>query len=279
MKSTSLRESIFTRLAGIGIATPALLTVSLLFVYPFILSFAESFQLKDGGIGLANYIEAFTTYGGDMVYTIIICVISLSLLLLITVFIAGILRLYAFPVVEFLFKIPLFVPYVVVGHAMRVFLAPNGTLNAAIDAMTLWDVSQLPSIAYSSAGLIAALVWKNLGIALLILLGAFRSVNEEMLEAAQGLGANKLKVITQFLIPLSKGSFGVIAILTFTSMISSFSIPAMIGSGGGNHMIMIDLYHQIVYQQNPGLANALGVFSYIISLGAAIYYIRGLSKK
>ncbi|MEC0090559.1 ABC transporter permease [Paenibacillus macquariensis] len=267
------------QLAGAAIAAPALAIVTLLFVYPFLRSLQSSFRSQEGVWTLDNYSEALSIYGGDYLYTLWICGVSLVALIIITAIIGGLLRLGVYPLLEFIFKIPLFVPFVVVGHAMRVFLAPHGTLNSALSITGMFNPDILPSFAFSSLGLVAALVWKNLGIGLLLMLGAFRSVNESMLEAARGMGAGKMKLIWHFLVPMNKGSVGVMAVLTFTSMLGSFSIPAMIGNAGGSQMIMMDLYHQIVYQQNYGVANAIGVLTYIASLGAAIYYLKGVTKK
>jgi hypothetical protein len=42
---------------------------------------------------------------------------------------------------------------------------------------------------------------------------------------------------------------------------------------------MIDIYHSITYLQDFPLANALGVISYLLALGAAVIYLKeGLKK-
>ncbi len=63
----------------------------------------------------------------------------------------------------------------------------------------------------------------------------------------------------------------------FTSMMASFSIPLMMGSGGGLQMVMIDVYYQITYQ-DMGVANTLGVISYLLASGAALYYLKTISE-
>lgn len=278
-KTNTPSIALWQQAAGVGLATPAIAVVALLFLYPFVLSFISSLRSQDNAWTLANYVEAITLYGGDLIFTLWVCIVSIIVLIFLTSMIAGLLRLGAYPVLEFIFKIPLFVPFVVVGHAMRVFLAPHGTLNSAIAVTGFFHPDQLPSFAFTTLGLITALVWKNLGLALLLVLGSFRAVNEGMLEAARGMGAGKLRLIWHFLVPMNKNSIGVMAVLTFTSMLGCFSIPAMLGNGGGKQMLMMDLYHQSVYQHNYGLANSIGVITYIASMGAAIYYLKGLSKK
>ncbi len=263
---------------GIIFSMPSTILILLLFIYPFILSFIKSFQLTDGSYSFANYSESLQRYAPDILYTVIISVVSLMILLFVAALLGGILRIYSFPVIEFIFKIPLFVPYVVVGHAVRIFLAPHGTLNSMLSMLHVLNPDALAPLAFSSAGLIFALVWKNLGFSLLLIIGAFRGINQDMLEAAEGMGAGKLRLIKDFLVPMCKSSFGVIAVLIFTSMMASFSIPAMIGNGGGNQMLMIDVYQQMVDQQNIGMANAIGVFGYIFSIGATLYYLRGVGR-
>nr|WP_285891107.1 ABC transporter permease subunit [Paenibacillus pasadenensis] len=214
----------------------------------------------------------------DLLFTIFICLISLVLVLALASLLAGWLRLKADPFVEFLFKIPLFVPFVVVGHAMRVFLAPHGTLNSLLAATGLFNPDSLPGVAFSTLGLIAALVWKNIGLTLLLVMGAFRGINSSYLEAARNSGAGGFRLIKDMMIPMSWGTISVAGILTFTSMIGNFSIPAMLGDAGGSQMLMIDLYYELIYRQDTGAANALGVISYLASLGAAIYYVKKVAK-
>jgi len=267
-----------SRIAGTALVLPAILIVGMLFVYPFFLSLINSFKTKDGW-GLQNYYTIWELYRGDVLYTIWIAVASLAVLLVFGILLGGFLRLHFNGVIEFLFKIPLFIPFVVVGHAMRVFLAPNGTLNALLSMAGLISLDNPPSLAYTSAGLIIALAWKNLSMALLLMMGAFRGVDNSYIEAAKNVGAGRLRIIFNVLVPMAKGAIAVSSVLIFTSIIGNFSIPVMMGNTSGPQVMMVDLYYQIVYQNNYGVANAIGVVAYLVSMGAAIYYLRMVTKK
>src|SRR5205823_11711358 len=131
----------------------------------------------------------------------------------------------AFAPVEFLLKVPLFVPFVVVGHALRVFLVP-------------WA----PALAGSWGGRVLAVTWEHLGLAALLLVGAFRAVDESHLEAARNFGAGTARLTRDVLVPMSAPSLAVGAVLIFSSMLASFSIPLMLSRGGGAQMLMIDVY-------------------------------------
>lgn len=274
-RALSWRESV----AGVALATPATVIVAALFLYPFVLSFTRSFTVEDEFPRLGNYEVVLTRYGADTVYTVAICLLSTLLVVVIAAAAGGVLRLIRLPFLEFLFTIPLFVPFVVIGHAMRVFLAPHGTLNSLLTILPFYDPDGFPDIVLGSAGLVAALVWKHLGLAMLLMLGAFRGISEEYLDAARNLGARSWRLIAEHLTPMAKGTLGVVAILTATSIFGNFSIPAMIGGGSGETMLMLRLYDAINLRRDYGVANAIGMVTYVLSLGAVVYYLRSLRKE
>lgn len=262
----------------IALAAPPLLIVIALFFYPFLSSFLMSFK-KEGALTLKNYQLAYRLYSYDFIYTVGISFASLILVLFISIIVCGYLRLHSNRIVEFLFKIPIFVPFVVVGHAMRVFLAPHGILNSVLAFAGVISLQNPPSIAFSWVGITVSLAWKNMALAILLILGAFRSVNETYLEAARNFGAGGFRQVIDILLPMSKASIAVASVLMFTSMMASFSIPLMIGAGTGPQMLMIDIYYRIVYHGDYGVANAVGVISYLAAVFAAVYYIRAVSKE
>src|SRR5207248_3122356 len=90
----------------------------------------------------------------DVGYTLGVAATGATLTFAIAIPVCGWLRARAFGPVEFLLKVPLFVPFVVVGHALRVFLAP-------------WA----PGLAGSWTGIALALAWKHLGLAALGVVG------------------------------------------------------------------------------------------------------------
>jgi ABC-type Fe3+ transport system permease subunit len=232
-----------------------------------------------GELSIENYIYAFRVYGTDILFTIYVSLLSLICVMVIAVFLGGFLTIKSNRIIEFLFKIPLFIPFVVVGHAMRTFLAPKGLLNSLISQIGLIDLDNPPNFIYGAVGIVISLTWKQMALALLLVMSAFRSVDQSYLEAARNFGASAYRQIVDFLIPLSKGSLGVAAILIVTSFLQNFSVVMMMGNSGGAKHIMIDIYHIINYLQDMPLANALGVISYLLALGAAVIYLReGLKK-
>mgnify|MGYP002153784801 FL=1 len=266
------------KIASLFIALPPLAIVIWLFFVPF-LSSAHLSLLRESQWTLRNYYLVWRLYKFDVLYTLWISFFSLIVVLGIAVLLCGYLRLYVNRPVEFLFKIPLFIPFVVVGHAMRVLLAPKGTLNAVLSQIGLININDPPSIAFGWIGIAVSLIWKNLALAVLLVLGAYRSVDETYLEAARNFGASAFRQIWDVLLPMSAASLAVAGAFMFTSMLASFSIPLMIGGGEPPQMLMIDVYYRINYQGDYGTANAIGVVSYLMAMAVAGYYLRTITQK
>ena len=104
-----------------------------------------------------------------------------------------------------------------------------------------------------------ALAWKHLGLAVLLLLGAFRSVDESYLEAARNFGRRHRAGDARRAGADGGPSLAVSAMLIFSSMLASFSIPLMMGRGGGPQMLMIDVYYRFGQHGDFATASALGV--------------------
>jgi putative spermidine/putrescine transport system permease protein len=273
-----MAKRIFYIVLGAIIVLPAVILVLIEYVYPFFLSFLSSLK-ADGAYSLKNYRYVFDFYLLDIFYTVAISAAALVCVLIISISVGGYLTLHTNRIIEFFFKIPLFIPFVVVGHAMRTFLAPKGLLNSMLSQINLVDLNSPPEFAYGFVGTVIALTWKQMAFALLLVMGAFRSVDKSYLEAAKNLGASTFKQIKDILLPLSLGSIGVSAILIFTSFLQNFSVVMMMGKGDGPQHLMIDIYHRITYLNDLGVANALGVISYLLALGAAIIYLKRVMKK
>jgi putative spermidine/putrescine transport system permease protein len=229
------------------------------FVWPLVASVLASVT-RDGALTLAHYETVWRLYRGDVLYTVGVAAAGTALTFAAAIPACGWLRLRAFGPVEFLLKVPLFVPFVVVGHALRVALGPYA-----------------PGLAGSWAGIALALAWKHLGLAALLLLGAFRGVDESYLEAARDVGATGGRLVRDILVPMSRPALAVSGVLVFSSMLASFSIPLMMSRGGGPQMLMIDVYYRFGQHGDFATASALGVVAYLLAMGAALVYARRLT--
>ncbi len=255
---------------GFFLVLPALLVLLILYVYPLILSIYSSF-VHNGVVGLANYGKAFDLYGKDIFYTLFVTVVTVAFVFGVSIGVASYLRFKEWKFLDYMYRLPLFIPFLIVGHAMRVFLARHGLLNMIISKLT--GIQNLPGLATDWVGLMLAFAWVLSPFAILIVLGAFKAIDDSYIEAALNLGSSKIKVVWDILIPLARPSIIVAFVLTFIRTISSLTIPLMVGPPKPT-MLPVDMMFRINYYNDWGVANALGVVSYLIVIGFAMYYLR-----
>lgn len=263
------------RLIGFLLVLPAFLILVFLYVYPLIRAIWTSF-IKDGQLSWANYEKAFEIYSRDIIYSVAMTTGTVVVVLALSILLASYLRFKEWRFLDVMYRLPLFIPFLIVGHAMRIFLAPHGTLNTLLTRIL--KINELPGFSRSWIGLLWTFVWVMTPYAALIVLGAFRALDNSYIDAARNLGACRAKVVFTVIIPMCRPSIMVAAILTFVRTISSLTIPVMIGPNTPN-MITVDMMFRINFFNDWGVANALGVISYLIVVVLAVYYLRFMAAE
>jgi len=265
-----------SRSAGFLLVAPALLLVAALFVYPLVLSVVSAISDPAGGVGPANFIKAFELYSGDVLYTIFIVVISTLLTGLVSIAIAGCLTMGETPWLvcglAWLYRWPLFIPFIVAAQCMRTFLAKNGMMNNTLVATGLLDPDQTISL-LDWRGIIITFVWKQVPFVAMLLAGAMASVDSAIIEAARNLGASRLRCLVEIALPLVAPTLMVGLILSFVTMLSVLSVPMMV-AGSQPTMLTVDIAFRINAYGDYGVANALGVISYLMTAITAWIYLR-----
>ncbi len=259
------------------LVTPALAMVLALFVYPLGMSLVSAFTTRDGQPSFENFVKGFELYGGDVVFTFVIVIVSTLLIGLLAAAIGGYLVLGAHPlavsVLRGLYRWPLFIPFIVAAQCMRTFLAKNGIMNNTLATLGLFDVGDLSGL-LDWRGIIVTFVWKETPFVALILSGAMAALDRATIEAAANLGAGGLRILVEIILPQVAGVMLVGLILAFVTMLSVLSVPIMI-SGGSPTMITVDMAFRVNSYSDYGVANALGFVSYAMAGLAAWVYLRG----
>src|ERR1700680_2697237 len=133
MKALATRNPIADRWVGLALLAPALAVILVFFVAPLAMSAVVAFRRKDGGLTLEHFAKSFDLYTTDLLFTLAIVLASTVLIGLVAIAIAGYLTLGENPravaILRWLYRWPLFIPFVVAGQVMRTFLAKNGMLN------------------------------------------------------------------------------------------------------------------------------------------------------
>jgi putative spermidine/putrescine transport system permease protein len=258
------------------LVVPALAMVLALFVYPLGYSLVSAFTSRSGEPSLDNFVKTFDLYTTDIVFTVVIVAFSTMLIGIFAAAIGGYLVLGVHPAavmfLRWLYRWPLFIPFIVAAQCMRTFLAKNGMLNNTLDTLGLVDVAGLSGL-LDWRGIIVTFVWKETPFVALLVSGAMAALDRASIEAARNLGAGGMRILVEILMPQVTGVMTVGLVLAFVTMLSVLSVPIMI-SGGSPTMITVDMAFRVNSYSDYGVANALGFVSYLIAGSAAWVYIR-----
>jgi ABC-type spermidine/putrescine transport system permease subunit I len=171
-----------------------------------------------------------------------------------------------------LYRWPLFIPFIVAAQCMRTFLAKNGLMNNSFVALGLLEPLQTTSF-LDWRGIVATFVWKQVPFVTLMLAGAMASLDRATIEAGRNLGASRLRVLIEIVLPQVAQTLLVGLVLSFVTMLSVLSVPLMV-AGSQPTMLTVDMAFRINSYGDYATANALGVISYLMTAVAAWIYLR-----
>ena len=275
--SAALRRG---RHIGLALISPALVIVVAFFIIPLAISFALAFRAKDGSLTLQHFEKSFELYTTDLLFSLAIVLLSSALIAVLSIAIAGYLTLGENPrlvaVLRWLYRWPLFIPFVVTGQLMRTFLAKNGMLNHVLIGAGLIEPLQAQSL-LDWRGIVIAFVWKQAPFVTLLVAGAMASLDRQHIEAARNLGAPRWRVLWDIVLPQVRGTVLVGVVLSFVTMLSVLSVPLMINPNSPT-MVTVDVAYRINTHSDYAVANALCLLSLLVAAGGAWFYLRHAVK-
>ncbi len=266
-------------LTGLLLVAPALLLIAVLFVFPLAASLISAFTVEADGVeavGLGNFITAYELYATDIAFTVVIVGSSAILIGILAVAIGGYLTLgetgVAVAALRWLYRWPLFIPFIVAAQCMRTFLAKNGLMNNALVSAGVLEPLAAQSF-LDWRGIIITFVWKQTPFVALLVAGAMASIDRATIESARNLGASRLRTLVEIVVPQVQSILVVGLVLSFVTMMSVLSVPMMI-SGNTPTMMTVDMAFRINAYGDYGTANALGLISYLLTGAVAWIYLR-----
>jgi len=265
-----------SRLISLALVAPALAILVALFVYPLGFSLVTAFVDEAGVWTVGNFTKAFDFYWRDIGFTVLIVALSTVLIGGFAIAIGGFLTLGENPravaALRWLYRWPLFIPFVVAGQLMRTFLAKNGMMNNALVELGLLAPLQAQSY-LDWRGIVVTFVWKQTPFVALLVAGAMAALDRATIEAARNLGAGRLRVLLEIVLPQVRQTLIVGLILSFVIMMSVLSVPLMINAQSPT-MLTVDMAFRINAYGDYGVANALGFISYLMTGVVAWIYLR-----
>lgn len=255
---------------------PAALMVVALFMYPLAFSLVSAVTNDDLTLTLAHFVKVFELYSNDIRFTVIIVLSSIAILAVLSIGISAMIVLSPYKklvaMLGVLYRLPLFIPFIVAAQMMRTFLAKNGLMNNTLVAAGLMTPFETMSF-LGWSGIIITFVWKQLAFTTLLISGAMAALDQSQIRAAQNLGATRIRILIEIIIPQVLPSIGVALVLSTVTIMSVLSVPLMIGTGSPT-MITADMAFRVNSYGDYHVANALGMISYLICAALAWFYLR-----
>jgi iron(III) transport system permease protein len=243
------RDDVIMRAGIVVLALWLILTVAL----PLWALLSKSFQNADGGfVGIANYVRYFSTPSlfesvGNSVYVALAA----------TVFVLPLAFVYAYALTrscmpakglfQALALIPILAPSLLPAISLIYLFGNQGLLKAWLFGGSI----------YGPAGIIVAQVFYCFPAALMILVTALSLADARLYEAADALGASKLRIFFTVTLPGAKYGISSAGFVVFTLVITDFGIPKVIG--GRFNVLATDVYKQVVGQQNFEMGAVVGM--------------------
>ena len=189
-----------------------------------------------------------------------------AVLFVVTVPLAAWLALGSSPVralVESLSMLPMVLPPTVLGYYLLVALGPRTAVGRGI--MHLLG----HPLAFSFSGLVVGSVLYSFPFALQPLTAGFSQVSPALLEAAQLLGASRVRVLARVVLPLARRSLLASLVLSFAHTVGEFGVVLMLGGDipGRTRTLSIALLDQV---QDARYAEANATSLLLLLLSAAV---------
>lgn len=177
---------------------PSLLIMAVVILYPVIISLIRSFQLEDGGYGLANYSYFFTdkVQRANILYTLEIVIVTVVLAIGISYLLAIYLRFSntgVSCVIGRLYLLPRFVPGLVAVNGMITIIRDSGLINRISQ---LFGLNLKLGLMYNEKGIILMNLWFNIPFATMLLAAALSRIQDAYVESAEDAGAGRWKILT-----------------------------------------------------------------------------------
>ena len=129
---------------------------------------------------------------------------------------------------------------VVRSFAWMSILGKSGIINNLL--MKLNIINEPLSLLYTEGAIIVGTVYIFLPLMIISLVGVMENIDNDLLEAAESLGANKLKSFFKVVFPLSLPGLIVGTVLVFTGSLTAYTTPQLLG--GNKNTVLATLIYQ-----------------------------------
>lgn len=280
------------RWAARGFIAPGVLLVAVLLYLPLLwtvfLSFTDYNGLGDPRwIGLTNYQTMFED--PDFLNSVFNTLLWVVGTLIVPVGLGLGLALLTFNLKGGVWlRLPFLIPYAIsgigVGLIWSFVLQSDGALDQALHFFGIAHTPRwLLDAPLNTIVMIIAAAWQGVGVNALLFTIGLQSIPKEPLEAARLDGARGLRLFGSILWPMLRPLTTVVIGLSIVASLKTFDIVLGMTKGGPGRVsetLALTMYNDTFVNSQYGLGSAIAVFLTVVTLAAAILYLRQqLSKK
>jgi multiple sugar transport system permease protein len=277
------------RLAPYLLVAPAVLVVVALRLYPLVLgvnfSFTGDGELDGTAVGLDNYATLF----GDPLFLGALQNVGLLVLLLpVAVAIPGLLATFIYlrvPGHRFyrgVYFFPAVLSPVIVGAIFNLLLAFDGPVNAVLEGVGLGPVDWLGDPDVAIFAVVGVHVWATFGMALVVFLAGFATLDSSLLDAARIDGAALPRIIWHVIVPGLSRTIQFVFVTTMigmlTSMFGLLYVMTSGGPGGATYLPEYYIWSQQGEMNSPALASAASTVLFLVMVVVGLLQISVLRR-
>ncbi|WP_329101985.1 sugar ABC transporter permease [Micromonospora sp. NBC_01699] len=277
------------RFAPYLLVAPAILIIVVLRLYPLLLgvnfSFTGDAEQNGLAVGFDNYRELFA----DPLFRTALGNVGLLVLLLpVAVAIPGLLATFIYlrvPGHRFyrsVYFFPAVLSPVIVGAIFNLLLAFDGPLNAVLGSVNVGPVDWLGDPDIAMFMVVGVHIWATFGMALVVFLAGFATLDSALLDAARVDGASLPQVVWHVIIPSLARTIQFVLVTTMIGMLTSmFGLLFVMTSGGPEGSTYLPEYYIWIQQgqmNRPALASAASTILFVIMLVVGMLQIKLLER-
>ncbi|MEU8383295.1 sugar ABC transporter permease [Streptosporangium sp. NPDC048865] len=277
------------RLAPFVLVAPALLIIVALRLGPLLLGVNYSFtgDGEDNGttVGLANYVELFQdplfqTALGNVGLLVLLLPVAVAIPGLLATFIY--LRVPGHRVFRSVYFFPAVLSPVIVGAIFNLMLAFDGPLNTVLGTVGIGPVDWLGDPGIAMFAVVGVHIWATFGMALVVFLAGFATLDSALLDAARVDGASLPQIIWHVIIPSLTRTIQFVFVTTMIGMLTSmFGLLYVMTTGGPEGSTYLPEYYIWIQQgqmNRPALASAASTVLFMIMLVVGLMQISLLRR-
>jgi multiple sugar transport system permease protein len=277
------------RLAPYVLVAPAVLVLVALRLYPLVLGVNFSFTGDGDRDGMAVGLDNYVTLLSDPLFLGALRNVGLLVLLLpVAVAIPGLLATFIYlrvPGHRFfrsVYFFPAVLSPVIVGAIFNLLLAFDGPVNAMLDTFGLGPVDWLGDPDVAIFTVVGVHVWATFGMALVVFLAGFSTLDSSLLDAARIDGAALPRIIWHVIIPELSRTIQFVFVTTMIGMLTSmFGLLYVMTSGGPGGATYLPEYYIWIQQgrmNQPALASAASTVLFLVMVVVGLLQISVLRR-